>query len=141
MRVSIPVLLEAAYAAWAASDLDATMACFSDDVVFANHLPADVVPFAGMSHGKAELRRQLQTVLDLFEPLEYRPLWISTEGGSFHSQVKLHYRHRATGLAYEGMMRHVWQIEGDKITRFEEFHDPERTRAFFKMIALYEGRT
>lgn len=138
MRVNIPVLLEAAYASWAAGDLEATMACFSDDIIFAIHLPADVVPFAGVSRGKGELRQQFQTILDLFDVLEYRPLWINAESGSFHSQVKLHYRHKATGLPYDGMMRHIWHIEEDKITRFEEFHDPERARAFFRLLALYD---
>jgi ketosteroid isomerase-like protein len=137
MRVSIPILLEAAYASWAAQDLDATMACFAEDVVFATHLPADVVPFAGVSRGKVELRRQLQIIIDQFEFLTYRPVRISTEGRLFRSQVKMHYRHRATGLTYKGRLRHVWEIEGDKITHFEEFHDPDRVRAFFQLIALY----
>lgn len=138
MRVSIPVLLEAAYASWAARNLDATLDCFADDVLFATHMPPDVVPFAGISRGKSELRRQLQMIIDLFEFLEYKPVQITAEGGSFHSQVRFHYRHKATGLTYEGRLRHVWRIEADKIVRFEEFHDVERTRAFFELLALYE---
>lgn len=46
----------------------------------------------------------------------------------------------ATGLTYEGRIRHVWRIEGDKIVRFEEFHDAERTRAFFELLALYSDK-
>ena len=46
-----------------------------------------------------------------------------------------HYRHKTTGLDYEGSMRHVWLIVGDQIVHFEEFHDMERVRAFFGLLA------
>lgn len=138
MRASIPILLEAAYASWAAQDLESTLSCFGEDVLFAIHLPADIVPFAGVVRGKVELRRRLQSILDDFYFIEYKPVQITAEGGSFHSQIRFHYQHRATGLTYEGRLRHVWRIEGDKIVRFEEFHDPERIRAFFELLELYK---
>lgn len=137
MRASIPILLEAAYASWAARDLDATMACFSEDVLFAIHLPENV-PFSGVVRGKSALRRRLKSLLDEFDFIEYKPVQLTAKGSSFHSQVYFHYQHKATGLRYEGRIRHVWRIEGDKIVRFEEFHDAERTRAFFELLKLYE---
>lgn len=137
MRASIPVLLEAAYASWAAQDLESTMACFADDVLFAIHLP-DNVPFGGIVHGRTALREVLKSLIDTFDFLEYRPVQITASGGSFHSQVYFHYRHKATGLRYEGKLRHVWRIEGDKIVHFEEFHDAQRTRAFFEVLKLYQ---
>ena len=140
MRASIPVLLEATYACWATGDLEAMLRCVSDDITFVNHLPTDVVPFAGPVRGKAALAQQLGVILDQFEIIEYRPVRITAVTGSFHSQVHFHYRHKSTGLTYEGSLRHVWQIEGDKIVRLEEFHDPERTRAFFELLASYEQR-
>src|SRR5690606_11406816 len=115
MRVNIPVLLEAAYAAWAARDLDSAMSCFAKDVLFINHLPPGVAPFAGIIRGKAELARAFETIFDNFDFLDYRPVQITAEGGSFHSQVQFQYLHKATGLTYEGRIRHVWRIEGDKI--------------------------
>jgi len=138
MRVDSSTLLEAAYASWRARDFEAFLACFADDVVFVNHLPRDVVPFAGPSYGKAELRQQLQIILDQFDFLEYRSVQIIAKRRLFHSQVHFHYRHKATGLTYEGRLRHVSRVKGDKIARFEEFHDPERTRAFFELLALHD---
>ena len=135
MRASDRLVLEAAYASWAARDLPAMLSCFSDDVTFAIHLPEDIAPFMGEVRGLDELSKRLRMILDDFDFLEYRHLQITTEGESFHSRVKFHFRHKATGLDYEGRMRHVWRIEGDKIVRFEEFHDTERVRTFFAMVA------
>jgi ketosteroid isomerase-like protein len=135
MRADNKVLLEGAYAAWAARDLSSTLACFAEDVVFAIHLPRDVVPFAGEVRGRDELAKRLQAILDDFDFLAYQPQQITSQGLHFHSQVYFHYRHKATGLDYEGTMRHVWLIVGDRIVHFEEFHDAERVRAFFALLA------
>jgi ketosteroid isomerase-like protein len=135
VRASIPMVVEAAYAAWAARDLPATLSVFAPDVVFAIHLPDDVVPFAGEVRGRDQLAPRFQAILDDFDFIEYVPLQITAEGGSFHSRVRFHYRHKATGLEYDGRMRHVWLVEGDKIVRFEEFHDAERVRTFFQLLA------
>lgn len=135
MRASIPMVLEAGYASWAARDLAATLAVFAEDVVFAIHLPDDVVPFAGEVRGREQLAPRFQQILDDFDFIEYVPLQITAEGGSFHSRVRFHYRHKQTGLEYEGTMRHEWRVEGDKIVRFEEYHDAERVRSFFRLLA------
>ena len=135
MRASDRLVLEAAYASWAVRDLAATMSCFAKDVVFIIHLPPEVAPYVGEVRGKEELTRRLQMILDDFDFIEYRPLQITAQDDSFHSQIRFHYRHKATGLEYEGSMRHVWRVAGDKIVRFEEYHDAERVRAFFGLLA------
>ena len=135
MRASISMVVEAAYAAWAARDLAATLALFARDVVFAIHLPDDVVPFAGEEQGRNQLAPRFQAILDEFDFIEYVPLQITAEGGAYHSRVRFHYRHKETGLEYEGRMRHVWRVEGDKIVHFEEYHDAERVRSFFRLLA------
>ena len=129
------MVVEAAYAAWAARDLAATLALFARDVVFAIHLPDDVVPFAGEEQGRNQLAPRFQAIMDEFDFIEYVPLQITAEGGAYHSRVRFHYRHKETGLEYEGRMRHVWRVEGDKIVHFEEYHDAERVRSFFRLLA------
>ena len=135
MRASASLVLEAAYASWATGDLDATMASFADDVVFIIHLPPEVAPFVGEARGKDQLRPRLQTIIDDFDFIEYVPLQIVAAGEILHSRVAFLYRHKTTGLEYDGTMRHVWRVEGDKIVRFEEFHDAERVRTFFRLLA------
>ena len=139
MRASVSLIVEAAYASWAARDLAATLRCFSEDVVFVIHIPSDVAPFMGEVHGKARLAPRLQAILDGFDFVEYTPLLIKAEGRSFHSRVRFRYRHKAAGLEYDGTMHHVWRMEGDQIVRFEEFHDEERVRTFFRMLEQGSG--
>jgi len=133
-RASMIMVLEAAYAAWAAGDLQATLSWFDEDVEFVIHLPPEVVPFAGPVRGRDKLAQRLQSIIDEFDFIEYVPVQITPYGEAFHSQVRFHYRHKATGLEYEGTMRHTWRIEGDRIMRFEEHHDAERVRAFFQLL-------
>ena len=140
MSDSFTRLLEAGYAAWAARDLDGTLAAFADDVVFIIHLPEEVAPYVGETVGKDQLRPRLQSLIDDFDFLEYVPLQIVAEGEVLHSRVRFRYRHKTTGLEYDGTMRHEWRIAGGRIVRFEEFHDIGRVRTFFRMLAQH-GRS
>jgi ketosteroid isomerase-like protein len=143
MLPSNKLVVEAAYASWAARDLDATLSCFSDDVMFAIHLPPEVAPYFGIQRGRDELATCLKMILDDFDFLQYKPIQITSHGISFHSQIRFHYRHKLTGLEYDGTMRHVWRVKGDRIVRWEEFHDIERVRVYFQLlgqaIALQSG--
>jgi ketosteroid isomerase-like protein len=141
MRASERRVLEETYASWAQRDLAATLARFDPDVVFVIHLPPDVGPYVGEVRGRAQLAKTLQMILDDFDFLDYRALQITADGESFHSRIRFHYRHKATGLDYDGTMRHVWQVAGGMIVRFEEFHDAQRVRTFFAMVTQALGHT
>ena len=134
MRASVTIVLESAYSAWAARDLEGTLAWFADDVTFIIHLPPEAAPFVGEVTGKANLAPRLQAILDEFEFVEYVPLQIRADGDVCSSRIRFHYRHKATRLDYDGTMRHVCRIAGDRIARFEEFHDTERVRTFLKLV-------
>jgi ketosteroid isomerase-like protein len=135
MQPSNKLVVEAAYASWAARDLDATLSCFSEDVAFAIHLPPEVAPYFGVQQGRDQFALRLKLILDDFDFLAYKPIQITSHGISFHSQVRFHYRHKLTGLEYDGTMRHVWRVKGDRIVRWEEFHDIERVRVYFRLLA------
>jgi len=136
MRAKISNIIEALYASWSVKDLATVLDCFTDDAVFALHIPTDVAPFAGETKGKAALASRLQEILDGFVFLDYRPLLINEDGDTFHAQVRYHYRHKATGHEIEGTMRHIGCLQGDKVARLEEFHDTPRLRAFFELLEL-----
>lgn len=134
MRARDRLVIEAFYASWADRDLDATLACLSDDIVFRMHLPQEVAPFAGETHGKAAIVPRLEMILDEFDFLEYRLRFIRDKGEELRSQVRYRYRHKNTGYVIEGTMRHVWRIEGDQIVCLDEYHDTPRIRAFFQLL-------
>lgn len=135
MQPSNKLVVEAAYASWSARDLEAALLCFSKDVMFVIHLPPEVASYFGIQQGRDELAARMQMILDDFDFIEYKPIQITSQGISFHSQVRFHYRHKLTGLEYDGTMRHVWRVKGDRIVRWEEFHDIERVRVFFQLLA------
>ena len=135
MLPSNKLIVEAVYASWSARDLKAALSCFSKDVMFAIHLPPEVAPYFGIQQGRDEFGARMQMILDDFDFIEYKPIQITSQGISFHSQVRFHYRHKLTGLEYDGSMRHVWRIKGDRIVRWEEFHDIERVRVYFRLLA------
>jgi ketosteroid isomerase-like protein len=134
VRASVTIVLERTYSAWAARDLEGTLAWFADDVTFIIHLPPEVAPYVGEVKGKANLAPRLGAILDEFDFVEYVPLQIRADGDACSSRIRFHHRHRATGLDYEGTMRHVCRVAGDRITRFEEFHDAERLRTFMRLV-------
>jgi ketosteroid isomerase-like protein len=136
MRAQVSSIIEALYASWAVKDLAAVLDCCSDDIVFALHIPTDVAPFAGETCGKSALVPRLKQILDAFDFLDYRPTLITENAGAFHAQIHYHYRHKATGHEIEGTMRHTGRLEGDKLTRLDEYHDTPRVRAFFELLAL-----
>ena len=135
MRASERLIIEAVYASWSAQDLAAVAGCLHHDAVYKLHLPPGAWPIAGIVRGKATIIKSLDEILRDFEVLEYRPLKITNADGTWKSRAKIHYGHRATGLSYEATIRNVWQIEGDKIRKFEVFHDAARLRAFFEMVS------
>jgi ketosteroid isomerase-like protein len=139
MRARDRLVLEAMYASWATKDLDAVLSCCSDDIVFVMHVPPELVPFAGESQGKAAIVPRLQMIIDGFDFLEYRPVYIDDAGEACHSLVRYRFRHKNTGYEIEGTMRHVWTVEGDQIVRLEEFHDTPRVSTFFELLAQAEG--
>jgi hypothetical protein len=139
MRAQVRSIVEALYASWAVKDLDSVLACLTDDIVFAMHVPKDIMPFAGETRGKADIVPRLQMILDGFDFLVYQPLHISEDGNEFHAQVLYHFRHKATGHEIEGTMRHIGHLEGDKIARLDEFHDTPRLLAFFELLAQSES--
>jgi uncharacterized protein len=139
MRARDRLVLEAMYASWAIKDLDAVLSCCSDDIIFVMHLPPEIIPFAGESLGKAAIIPRLQMIIDGFDFLEYRPVYIDDAGEACHSLVRYRFRHKRTGYEIEGTMRHVWTIEGDQIVRLEEFHDTPRVSTFFELLAQLES--
>lgn len=135
MRASQRLVIEAAYASWAAQDLSAVAACVHRDAVYTLHLPEGSWPIVGDVCGKQRIVASLRGFLRDFEVIEYRPLKITESDDIATSRAKIHYGHKATGLSYEATVRNVWRIEGDKVRHFEVFHDAAQLRAFFEMVS------
>ncbi len=104
------------------------------------HVPSDVVPWGGETRGKTDVELCLCELLREFEFLVYRPVLISDVGNTCHAQVRYHFRHIRTGHEIEGTLRHIWEADGDKIVRLDEFHDIERLCAFFALLTTADAK-
>jgi ketosteroid isomerase-like protein len=129
------LIVEAAYAAWAARELSTVAACVHDNAEWLVHVPSGAWPLHGAIRGKSRIMQSLRGIVRDFEVLEYRPLKIVQLDGIWASRARIHYGHRATGLSYEATISNLWHIERDKIRRFEAFHDAARLRAFYEMVS------
>jgi ketosteroid isomerase-like protein len=129
-------VVENLYAAWTARDLPRVLALCSDDMTFALHIPADVLPIGGETTGKAAVAAALQGLFDTYDFLAYEPGSISSEGATTTAVVHFRYRHKATGEIIDGQLRHAWLIEGGNVVRLDEWHDLNKVKAFLGRVAV-----
>jgi ketosteroid isomerase-like protein len=124
--------------AWAAGDVEGTLACFSEDAVYTLHVDGDALPFAGQQRGKAELKAALEMMRAEFDYVLYRPFPATVDGNRVRHQVEFIYRHRASGEELTGRFRSLYTVENGLITRCDEYHDAERIKAFARLAAAAE---
>lgn len=129
-------VVESAYAAWHARDLPNLLALLSDDMVFALHIPAEVIPIGGETRGKAAVGAALQGLLDAYDFLAYEPGALTVVGPQVNAEVRFHYRQKATGEVIDSRLRHTWTVNAGKVARLDEWHDLPVVRTFFDRVAL-----
>jgi ketosteroid isomerase-like protein len=136
MSTDPKAVIEGAYAAWQARNLPALLALLADDMVFALHVPADVLPIGGETRGKTAVAAVLQGLLDGYDFLAYEPSPVIVDGARVESEVRFQYRQKATGEVIDSRLHHRWSTADGKVTRLEEWHDLPTVRAFFDRVAL-----
>jgi ketosteroid isomerase-like protein len=129
------LILGDAYASWEEGDVLRTLSYFTDDVVFAVHSSSDAASLVGAGLGRDEFGRRLEMFLRQFEVEEFALQRVTTKGVWVRSSVAFRYRHRISGMAVDGTMRHKWLFLGDEIAHFELFYDSPLMRAFYKLAA------
>jgi ketosteroid isomerase-like protein len=135
MRPDSVALMHEFAEAYAVRDLDRALACFSDDVIYALHVDRDVVPFAGVTIGKAQFRNRLEMIASLFDMPLYRLEHAALNGDELHASIAYRFRHIVSGEEIEGNMRAVIWVRGGLFARVNEYHDRARVEAFFRLIA------
>ncbi len=135
MRSDSVALLYEFAEAYAVRDLDRALASFSDDVIYALHVDREVVPFAGVTIGKSQVRKRWEMIVSLFDMPFYRLEHAALNGDELHASIAYRFRHIATGEEIEGKMRVVIWVRGGMFARVNEFHDRARVEAFFRLIA------
>lgn len=126
--------------AWAAGDLDTAISYIADDAVYELHISKDLLPFGGVTEGRANIEAVLRRMRADYEYILFRPLTLAEQDETVHFQVEFMYRHRASGEILSGRFRLVMLIQNGQIVRADEYHDRGRVEAFLRLVNR-SGRT
>jgi len=121
--------------AWIAGDVDAAVACFAVDGVYALHLSADLLEHAGEAIGRESIAEAISSFRLSFDHLQWRPLNLRVNGNIVRTQVAFKYRHRPSGEVLSGRLRFVFQVRDRQIVRADEYHDRAKVEAFIRLFA------
>ncbi len=135
MRADSVALMHEFAEAYAVRDFDRALTCFSDDVIYSLHADREVVPFAGVTIGKAQVRKRWEMIAAMFDMPLYRLEHAALHGDELHASIAYRFRHIVSGEEIEGNMRGVLWVRGGLFARINEFHDRGRVEAFFRLIA------
>ena len=133
------ILIAAFFDALQRSDLDTAMESWALDSRYVLHLSQELLPFAGPTDGRENIRRQFKRMQEDWEYLLFRPGLVRNDPEDpsiLHCRHEFLYRHRASGEDIAGRCRFVWRVENGMIVSCEEFHDRGRMEAFLRLVGL-----
>jgi ketosteroid isomerase-like protein len=129
-RASIEKIIQDAYAARAAKDLDALARIFKADGVF--HLAGSPATFPGAvrSEGEAQLRSSLSSLIREFDFLEQTLLTsvIEDNKAAMHSRVKV--KHNSSGKTFVTEVIDLWTLDGGRVASLLQFCDTALVASF-----------
>jgi ketosteroid isomerase-like protein len=129
-RASIEKIIQDAYAARAAKDLDAIARIFKPDAVF--HLAGSPATFPGAvrAEGEAQLRTSLSSLIQAFDFLEQTLLTtvIEDNKAAMHWRVKV--RHNSSGKTFVTEAFDLWTIDGGRVASLLQFCDTALVASF-----------
>src|SRR4051794_29629557 len=123
MRANQRLIVEAAYHAWSAEDLEFLGSFLHRDAITYIRLPPGTWPMSGVLRGRRAILHSLDQIARSFEVLEYRPTKMAGDDGVWTCSAQVQYGHRTSGIIYEATMRNIWIVRGDKIASYEVIHD------------------
>ena len=129
-------VVENIHTAWKSRDLDRVLNLLADDMVFALHIPREVLPIGGETKGKTAVTAALRGLLDTYDFVTYDPGPLSVDGGKVSGEVKFQYREKATGEAITNQLRQLWLVDAGKAQRLDEWHDLAAVTSFLDRVSL-----
>jgi ketosteroid isomerase-like protein len=122
-RASIEKLVQDAYAARAAKDLESISRIFRPDAVFELAGSPHTFPAAARVTGHAQLLSTVQSLIQTFDFLEQKMLTSVIEGdkAAVHWRVKI--KHNPTGHIFDTELFDLWTIEDGRVASLVQFCD------------------
>lgn len=127
---------EAFVQAYSVRDFDRAADFLADDIVMALHIDRELIPFGGVTIGKAQVRQRWAMIARMFDMPFYRLEHHVCDGDEVRGSIAYRFRHITTGEEIEGRLRHVVWMRDGLMARGNEYHDRARVEAFFRLIAI-----
>jgi hypothetical protein len=119
----------AGYAAFGRGDVAAILELVTDDVEWIEPGPPDVIPQAGTHRGKQEVAGFFATIGEQLDIHKFEPHEFIAQGDHVVVLISSEATLKRTGRRVIDRVAHVWTFRGDKLARFESFHDTAATVA------------
>jgi ketosteroid isomerase-like protein len=127
-------VLAAAYAAWAAGDLGRLAILIAEDIVFDVNMPARMASYLGAGQSRVEFLYRLQTLLDDWAVIAFKPEWIKRRGLLWQCvHASYCYEERRTGLRIDGTMRNLCRVVDGKVKHLELLVDAGKHGSFRRL--------
>ncbi len=140
LKPSLAEIVERFWEIWARRDRAAAVTFLAEDVVYAIYVPEDVLPFGGVTRGKASVSDRWQTILDVFETDHFAGRVLRQDGNEVHGRVDFVFRHKLTQQVIDGSVRQRIVFRDSKIVEWHDYLDTERVRAFMQFVAYTANR-
>ncbi|MFK4385938.1 ketosteroid isomerase-like protein [Bradyrhizobium sp. USDA 223] len=109
--------------AFARGDIEAALACCTDDVYFLTHAPIDVLPHMVPRHGKQELRELWQTVWSRYSEVRYKTPHIVAEGEAVATYMHAFFKKRSNDRIVQFDMAVFYTFRGGLVAEMREIID------------------
>ena len=111
------------YAAYAARDIEGTMALFADNVCFDWPTSPDQARWSGCSEGRDAMIERLGSLASQFDFLDVQLIDLIVDGDKAAARVAMTLRNKNTGAEFTNQSGHFWRFENDKCVELTEYYD------------------
>jgi ketosteroid isomerase-like protein len=122
-RAQIKGLIDKAYAARKAGDVEALVGLFRPDGVFRVAGAPETFPVAASARGEAEIRERVRGFVQTFQFLEIEPLDLIVEGDKAARRWRAKIRHIASGEVRETEAGDIWTFKDGRVASLIQFID------------------
>ena len=109
--------------AFYARDVEATLACCTDDVDFLANAPIDIMPHMGHRKGKAAMRETWSTIFSRYSNMRYELANVVTEGDTVAVNVRAFFRKQDNDRTIQFDIAVFYTFRSGRIAQIREIMD------------------
>jgi hypothetical protein len=111
------------FEAFYSRDLEAALACCTEDVDFLANAPIDIMPHMGHRQGKAEVGEMWRIIFARYSNMRYQVTTIVTEGDKVAANVRVFFHKRDNDRTVQFDIAMFYTLRGGRIAEIREIID------------------